>query len=547
VNDDTVVAREECPKCGSRDNLARYADGHAHCFSMGCGHHEPPSGEAPQQNRSRMSKGDLLTGDPQDLPRRKLKQATCEKFGYWIGTDRSGETVQIANYRPKGVTVAQKIRTADKRFVILGDGKQMGLFGQHLWRDGGKRVVITEGEIDAMSVAQAFGLSWPVVSVPTGAAGAEKAIKENLEWLEGYEQVVLMFDMDEPGRAAAEACAAIFSPGKVAIAQLPLKDPNEMLKAGRIKELTGAIWEAKTYRPDGIVNGADTWEAMVKVQEVGWKYPPCMAALNDFLQGQSGGSLITWTSGTGMGKSTAVAEVAYELAINQGHNLGYVALEENTGRSAKRFVGLHMDRPIHIPEVFKATPQPAIRKAFDETLGLGKVWFYDHFGSMGEDSLMSKLRYLIKGCGCRVIVLDHLSIVVSASEDPDERRLIDRTMTNLRSLVEETGVLMHLVSHLRRAEGTSTEEGGRVHLGLLRGSHSIAQLSDTVVALERNQQAPEGANIATIRVLKDRLTGNTGVAGRLEYNKETGRMSAAEGFHDETDGAVPTDGDDPPF
>ena len=93
-------------------------------------------------------------------------------------------------------------------------------------------------------------------------------------------------------------------------------------------------------------------------------------------------------------------------------------------------------------------------------------------------------------------------------------------MTRLRSLVERTGITLYLVSHLRRSSNDSNthEEGGRVSLGQLRGSHSIAQLSDSVIALERDQQGEANANLTTLRVLKNRFSGEVGVATRLTYD-----------------------------
>jgi 5S rRNA maturation endonuclease (ribonuclease M5) len=121
----------------------------------------------------------------------------------------------------------------NKDFLFLGDIKEAGLYGQHLWRNGGRKVVITEGEIDALSVSQAQDNKWPVVSVPNGARGAKKAIQRELRWLEEFEEVVLMFDEDEEGRAAAQECAGLFRPGKCKLARLPMKDANELLKPAR--------------------------------------------------------------------------------------------------------------------------------------------------------------------------------------------------------------------------------------------------------------------------------------------------------------------------
>ena len=82
---------------------------------------------------------------------------------------------------------------------------------------------------------------------------------------------------------------------------------------------------------------------------------------------------------------------------------------------------------------------------------------------------------------------------------------------------------MFVVSHLKRPEKKGHEEGGQVSLSQLRGSGAIAQLSDMVIGLERNQQG-EQPNVLTIRVLKNRFSGDTGVGGYLEYNPDTGRL-----------------------
>ena len=126
------------------------------------------------------------------------------------------------------------------------------------------------------------------------------------------------------------------------------------------------------------------------------------------------------------------------------------------------------------------------------------------------------------------VIIDHLHMLVSATSEGDERRAIDNIMTRLRSLVEETGAGIILVSHLRRVSGDRGHENGVVvSLSHLRGSNSIAQLSDCVIALERNQQAEDDLESRTtkLRILKSRYTGDVGLATSLIYNPKTGRMS----------------------
>ena len=188
--------------------------------------------------------------------------------------------------------VAQKLRYPSKEFQWLGDVKKATLFGQHLWREKGKMVVVTEGEIDALSVSKLWDNKYPVVSIKTGAAGAKKDISKELEWLESFDSVVLCFDQDDAGKKAASECARLFSPNKAKICSLPLKDANEMLVAGKYKELTDCIWSAKPYRPDGIVCGTDIWDVIQQEDNyVTVNYP--FESLNVKTHGLRKGELVT--------------------------------------------------------------------------------------------------------------------------------------------------------------------------------------------------------------------------------------------------------------
>ncbi len=524
------VGHEPCAACGSRDNLARYSDGHGYCF--GCGAYEHGSGDLPDVPEA--ADRSLIPSSSQDLGKRRIDRATCELFRYGVGSYR-GQSVQVANYcDDAGRPVAQKLRFPNKDFVILGDSSQMSLFGRHLWRDGGKMLVVTEGEIDCLSVSQLQGNKWPVVSIPNGAQAAAKALKKNLEWLERFEKVVLMFDMDDAGRKASAECALLLTPGKARIAQLPLKDANDMLVAGRGKEVIDAIWNAKTFRPDGIIPGTDLWE-QVSVEDTTPSVAYPWLGLQEMTRGLRKRELVTLCSGTGIGKSSVCRELAHHL-VRSGYSIGYIALEESVKRTALGLMGIHMNRPLHITR--DGVSKEKLKDAFDHTVGSGLVCLYDHFGSVDSDNLLNRIRYMVRGMSCDFIFLDHVSIVVSGMGEGDERRLIDNTMTALRSLVEELGCGMVLVSHLKRPEGRGHEEGAQTSLAQLRGSAAIGQLSDMVIGLERDQQAASKKDLTLVRVLKNRFTGDTGVATCLHYDRSTGRLvetstEAASAFSEE--------------
>jgi twinkle protein len=321
----------------------------------------------------------------------------------------------------------------------------------------------------------------------------------------------------------------LLTPGKAKIASLPLKDASDMLVAGRVKEMVDAVWQAKTFRPDGIVAGTDLWE-LVSTEEQVESCPYPFMGLNEKTLGIRVGEIVTVTAGSGIGKSQLTREIAYDL-IKQGQTVGYIALEESVKRTSLGLMGLSINKPLHLG--ISDVSKEELKEAYDNTIGSGRVYLYDHWGSTDSDNLLAKIRYLVRGCGCNHIILDHLSIVVSGMGEGDERRLIDNTMTKLRTLTEELQCGMILVSHLKRPEGKGHEEGAATSLAQLRGSAAIAQLSDMVIGLERNQQDKENPNLTTIRVLKNRWTGETGIACHLAYSKETGRMT--ETIFDEED------------
>ena len=467
------------------------------------------------------------------LGARKLTLETCKKWSYGISEDKNGMPVQVAQYRDRsGRIVAQKLRYADKsKFPWVGSPKEAGLFGMHLWGKG-KYLTITEGEIDALSVSQAQGNRWPVVSLPNGAASARKDLMKHLDYLENFAEIVLCFDNDEPGQNAARDCAEALLPMKVRICTLPLKDANEMLKQGRGDELPILLMTAPEFTPEGILDFDDLEAEALKdpvISRVQYPY----VNLNNITRGLRRGELVTVTAGSGVGKSAFVRELVYKLKT-EGENVGVLMLEESAKRTVDGLVGLHMNKTLHISR--EGISVADISKAFRElkTTG-GKLKLFDHFGSTEIEKLLARIRYMVKAQDCGWIVLDHLSIVVSGLEVQDERRAIDMAMTMLRTLVQDTGIGMILVSHLKRADGNKGhEQGAEVSLGQLRGSQAIAQLSDIVIGLERNQQGEaEERNQTTVRVLKNRFTGETGVAGVIVYDPETGRLKDKPEFSGE--------------
>ena len=531
---------QPCPLCDSSDAVGINEDDSAKCFS--CGEFMPSYDKAcggkdmqtAKTTTTTFKQPDMVEGGQFNaLKDRQISQATATKYGVKSMSDLQGNIVKhFYPYYNGHELSATKIRNViNKDFYLSGTYNETGLFGQQLFKSG-KYVTITEGECDAMSAYELLGSKWAVVSIKRGAQGAVKDIKESLEFFDEFENVIIAFDSDKAGKEAAIKVARLFKPGKAKILTLPngFKDPNDMLRSNRHKEFVETWWASKVYTPSGVINVTEQRDKFNNREK-----KPCVPypyeGLNKKLYGMRQGELITLTGGTGLGKSSVTRELEHHLIKNTTDNVGIIALEEDWRRTIDGILSIEANARLYVDEERDKFSKEELDKMFDilyDGENRNRVWVHSHFGTNDIDDIFTKLRFMIIGCDCRWVVVDHLHMLVSAVHDGDERRAIDTIMTRLRSLVEETGAGIILVSHLRRVDGNKGHENGiEVSLSHLRGSNSIGQLSDCVIALERNQQSddPEEARTTKLRVLKSRYTGDVGLASRVIYDGETGRLS----------------------
>ena len=539
-----VKTHVACPKCGGKDPVAINDDGSAKCFSCGEFMKDYEAAMRGEENvtdfstyqRNKMDDS-TSNGEFYALSDRGISLDTAKKYGVRSVKDSSGNIAEHSYpYYINNEVAGYKVRkTSDKSFMWQGSPRGTGLFGSQAFQQGGKYITIVEGECDAMAAYEMMGSKWAVVSVKNGAQGADRDVKESLEFLEAFDNVVICFDNDKPGREAAKKVARIIKPGKARIATLPddYKDANDMLRKGQSQAFMNAWWGAKLYTPSGVINVSENFDDYFNRQrKPSIPYP--WQGLNDKLEGLRQGELVTLTGGTGLGKSSVTREIEHWLIKNTKDNVGVIALEEDWRRTIDGIVSIQANARLHIDRVRETYSQSQLAQFYGEVFGgnnQNRVWVHSHHGMNDIDSIFSKLRFMAMGCDCRWIVVDHLHMLVLSTPENDERRAIDNIMHRLRTLVEETGCGMILVSHLRRVDGNRGHENG-IETGLshLRGSQSIAQLSDCVISLERNQQSedPVEASTTKVRVLKSRYTGDVGLATHLRYDQETGRLGEVD-------------------
>ena len=522
-----------CPLCKSSDAVSVNADSSAYCFSCQQYIKEYDMETQPITNGKQESKVQNFSqqSDFTEIVDRNLSENTCKKYGVSVKTDSMGTiTNHYYPYHDKqGSKIATKTRyTKSKEFSVQGNTHQAGLFGEHLFSKN-KFVIITEGEIDCLSAYQMFytgKYETPVVSIKHGVASAVKDIKNSLEWLEQFQNIIINFDNDKQGKEGALKVAELFSPGKCKIMHLPqeFKDASDCLIKNKIQIYTKAFWDAKRFAPDGIINANTLFDEIIKPSVQSFvQYP--FEGLNKMTYGLRASELVTFTSGSGLGKTQVIRELIHHLLKQTKDNLGLLMLEENPVVTSKGIMSIEANQRLHLPDVHISKEE--WQKHFDATTGSGRVFLFDHFGSNTIDNIISRVRYLAKGLDCKYIIIDHVSIIVSDQSHGDERKALDEIMTRLRTLVQETGIAMIVVSHLRRPDGKGHEEGAATSLSQLRGSASIGQLSDMVIGLERDAQHddPEIRHTTRVRVLKNRFSGITGPCCDLKYDMDTGRLA----------------------
>lgn len=555
---DVVVQKElDCPECG-KDNVVLYADGHKHCFSPDCNYHTGPDGETPRLHvvggKEAERRGDeyaLLSSvsgsfTPPPSSKRGLKMETLKRFGVFYHPFRGANGQVYPYYNQDGELCAQKVRLPGKDFPVLKDGERYPgkiskchLFGRHVWGDKyDRQVVITEGELDAMSVAQATGFKLAAVSISAGADKAADTLKANYLWLDRFNEIILWMDDDEAGHKAIEACAQLFKAGKVRIAKVDgCKDASDVLKAGRPGDIQTAIYAATTWKRRGIVNAKDNAADVTAPEEdtLVFPYPPQFEKLNQMTGGgMAKGDVVYHVAGTGVGKSTGLREIQYHL-IEQGVKFAVLSFEDTIRDMKQGLMSIHVSERIGLIPVPDKGHQKArdaynkrMVKIHEETFGSGCVELFDpETAEWTMEAILGYVRYCAKALECEVVFIDPISFVAAGiSLNADERRALDAVAAEFAKMAKELGIHIEISHHLKRKDGgVPHEEGAPTSLNELRSSGGLANFAMCVVGWERNNQAEgEAWRVVQLRVIKPlRRVGLSGLADIL-YFQDNGRL-----------------------
>lgn len=500
-----------------------------------------------------------------DVPERSVRKETLERFGVKVAvSEKDGKTpeaIYFPSYNQKGkitgYTKQDLTKSKEEKYhwtAIGSVGIGNKLFGQDVSETVNRKrsnVIVTEGQWDTISVYQSLvdsvkgtkyeGIEPLVVSIPMGTANAVESLLHNEEYIKSHDSLTVFFDDDYctpaelkkgilKGHEAREAVANAFvGTGISLMTVVPpdgFKDASDFLQAGKSSELAKLVqFGRRVYTAEKIVKAVDiTMEDLLEPRPEG-VYVNCFPNLMKKIHGFRTRELVLLTSPSGVGKST-ITSICASAFMEAGEKLGMIYLEESNKETIQRFIASKLK--VNYLE-FKNDPllcatKEEIQKAYDEIVNNDQLVMLGHFGSLPISELMAKIKHMHLVEGCRYILLDHLSMVISGSAVADERKELDMVMTELAAFCSANDVCVIAVSHINRSaaelfKSPKVKEGEeeqpfwvKITKEMLRGSSSLEQLSFIILGLEPEINPDRSRGRVRLTVLKNRPWGYLGVA-----------------------------------
>jgi twinkle protein len=478
---------------------------------------------------------DTLVRDPggvyMEWKARGLTEETCRKYDVlWCPQKK----VWVHWYHDdKGARIGYQSRGADKTFKVVGDITG-SFFGQRTSRGGGKRLTITEGQVDAMSLSQAMGHKESVVSIPSGTGSVRKAIQKQCTWLASFDEIRLCFDMDEAGRAATEVALKELQkvkPGGLLLMSLPRKDANEVLLKEGPGALVRAFWAAQRWQPPGFVDMGQILDEALKEPQWGSPYP--WQGLTDITYGRRPGEIVTWVAASGIGKTSVLSSITAQ-SLHEGNTVGCIFLEQPPHEMSQRILGVLYGKAMHDPSVVVSEEEREEAKQMYRECG-GRVVFFDAAQSdSGEKTwgpVREAIQYLAIAEGCTSIILDNFTCLLDHKEGTDTE--LHQIVKELKADAARLNICVDAVSHVRK-EGKGAEkyeDGAFPKVSEIYGSGAIDRYSSFLFLVARNKCAQDDAERNTTRIKcgKDRFTGrHDGKIVELLYDPETSRLTEVD-------------------
>lgn len=483
---------------------------------------------------------------------RRITKTTSEFYGVKSTFNNAG-VLQLRHYpvfNQEGKLSGYKNRNCiEKGFWATGqNGQKSQLFGQHLFPAKGKYLVITGGEEDAMAVFQVLRkgkYTTAVVSPTVGEGNAYKQIQNNWDFVSSYEKVILMLDGDQAGKDATAKIAALFSHDKIAIWKPKFKDPCEYLQRGEEGDemLRQCFWNAEKKCPAGIVSSDDPalWEAIVsraKTEKI--PLPPFAEDLQHMLRGGPAlGEITLLIAASSVGKTSILNAFDYYWIFNAPYKVGIISLESDLGELGENILSVHLGQKLsnmYDEEKLEVLADPTVQEKWKQLQvkenGEPRFTILDHQSAIMDDELKKKIEYLVKVDGCKIIILDPLTLALSGQSNEG----VDNFNSWYLRFVKQNMIAAFNVLHVRKnGNGAkANSRGAEISEEDVKGSGSLFQTAMNIWLFMRDKYAdnPIVRNTTKVVQSKARRTGNTGTAGYWYFDNDTGLFQKGKSYEE---------------
>ncbi len=550
------IKHDACPKCGSSDANAIYEDGSSYCWSC---KHATLSDEYKEELGARktsiktrirkepMAEEEIKSTKPiiTENEKKKVKEETgvlakkfrgldddiSKYFGVRYSYDETtGEVLE--QYYPctqNSELVGYKIRTVPKDFYsIARTGSDCELFGQFRFQSGGKYVVITEGELDALSAYQMIkryndsrGSTFEIAVVsPTTGAQSKKQISRQYKFFDSFENIIISYDNDKTGQGAIEELIKVLPKGKVKVMPMSFKDANKYLEEGQEAKFIRDFYNAKKQIPVNVLPSGNLYDRILQQSEVQKvPFPPFMRELNEiFIGGMPLGHIINIAADTGVGKTTLVNEMIYFWVFHSPHKIGIVSMELDAGQYGEALLSRHLSKKLALiptmDEKLQYLRSDRVKEQSNILMlnpdGDDRFYLLDNRDGTIEE-IQDTVEELVLSCGCKVIILDPLQDILDGLSNEEQALFMKWS----KGFQKSHNVLFVFINHMRKAENSGEQD--------IMGSSTIIKSASANILLKRDKLAedPILRNTTQIFVPKNRVYGITGPAGGAYYDNTT--------------------------
>lgn len=536
--------------CGSRAGLQVFEDDDkgftGYCFSCGTfvpnPYEDKPEGYKPVYTVKTQEEIEAEILEVGGYPflgaeERSLHKMVLEYFGVRTGlSEEDGKTPKLRYfpYRLNKKLTAYKVKLIEKkRMWSMGDQKEVDPFGwEQALASGSKKLIITEGEEDAMAAftiikranrGTQYAANDPaVISLPHGAASAANDLSRLLPQINKYfDEVILAFDMDDPGEKAAEEVCRILPMAKRAV--MKCKDANDCLKEGWIKETFNAIWwNAKAPKNSRLIWGADIHEDAKEQAEWGLSWP--WPTLTEITRGIRFGETYYIAAGEKMGKSELVNAIGSHLITEHDLKIMMAKPEEANKKTYKLLVGKVAGRIFHDPKVeFDEEAYDLAGKRVQNNVCMLNL--YQH---IDWDTLKGDITYAA-AMGVKAVFIDPITNLTNGMSSSERNDKLMGIAEELAAMAKDLDIVIFIFCHLNKpAKGaTPWDRGGKITTDYFAGSSAMARSCNYAIGMEGNKDPDldeEVRNIRKLVMLADREFGESGHVD-LYWNKETSLFS----------------------